>query len=613
MDPIYNYFYNPQSVTLGFGDPFADYSSRLMPRTIADALRFSEFIFYSNGVYASAVDRIVSYFITDIEIIGDISDEERERYTDYLKNEKAILNYVKRAGIELFCYGNVFVSVMLLPHRLVQCPQCKLKVEIEFIFENKEFKTKWEIPRLFAKCPKCGYEGVWHDESRRFIDRIVNPDQNIVIKFWNPHYIRVQQDEYSERCHIYYRIPSTHRNRVRRGDPLALKYIDWNLLLAIAKDDDFRFDDNAILHLKEEPLSGIMSGGWGLSRSLMSWRDIWYFHLLRRYNEAITADYLVPFRVITPPATANPMTDPAQVFDLSNFTNYIKEMVALHRNDPGSMHILPFPIQYQILGGEAKALAPRDFMEFALDVMLNVIGTPVEFYRGNLSTQAATVALRLFESIFRPFVHQMNRFLNWVAGQIAGFLNWEDIEVRLKPVSLIDDINKQMVKLQLMSARAISQTTGLASLGIDFREEVRRIMQEEKYQAEQAQKLQQELQELQAQLGAIPPVPSPGAGQGGSPQGASPEGSEGPVLPTAQLNEAMLGAQNVPQSPAEMTAFAEQLADQLLSMPEPDRVSYMIKLKRSNPALHALVKQKIEDKRYRAEKIGGRMLLQQRG
>jgi len=51
-----------------FPDPFCDVASLSMPESIQTALRWVEYIMMANGVYRQAVDRVVSYFITDVEI-----------------------------------------------------------------------------------------------------------------------------------------------------------------------------------------------------------------------------------------------------------------------------------------------------------------------------------------------------------------------------------------------------------------------------------------------------------------------------------------------------------------------------------------------------------------
>ena len=51
-----------------FPDPFCDIASLSMPESIQTALRWTEYVMNANGPYRQAIDRVVSYFITEIEI-----------------------------------------------------------------------------------------------------------------------------------------------------------------------------------------------------------------------------------------------------------------------------------------------------------------------------------------------------------------------------------------------------------------------------------------------------------------------------------------------------------------------------------------------------------------
>jgi hypothetical protein len=53
--------------------------------------------------------------------------------------------------------------------------------------------------------------------------------------------------------------------------------------------------------MREDALAGVRNRGWGISRVLANFRQAWYVQVLHRYNEAIALDYVIPFRLITPP------------------------------------------------------------------------------------------------------------------------------------------------------------------------------------------------------------------------------------------------------------------------------------------------------------------------
>ena len=66
-----------------FPDPFLDVASQNMPDTIRNALSWSEYIWNVFGTYRMSMERVVSYFLTDIEIAGDVSDDEKSKYTEF--------------------------------------------------------------------------------------------------------------------------------------------------------------------------------------------------------------------------------------------------------------------------------------------------------------------------------------------------------------------------------------------------------------------------------------------------------------------------------------------------------------------------------------------------
>ena len=111
-----------------FPDPFCDMASTAMPDQHKNVLDWCEFIFMSNGTYRMAMERIISYFLTDIEIgsPGDdtIGDDEKEKYTTYLKDSLDGLTVLQSLTRDRMCYGNGFASVVVPFHRCVVCPKC---------------------------------------------------------------------------------------------------------------------------------------------------------------------------------------------------------------------------------------------------------------------------------------------------------------------------------------------------------------------------------------------------------------------------------------------------------------------------------------------------------
>ena len=65
-----------------FPNPFYDYASTQMPRTLYDVMRFCEYLWYRDGTYRMAAQRVVRYFLTSIELEGG-SDDEKENWDQF--------------------------------------------------------------------------------------------------------------------------------------------------------------------------------------------------------------------------------------------------------------------------------------------------------------------------------------------------------------------------------------------------------------------------------------------------------------------------------------------------------------------------------------------------
>ncbi len=616
-----------------FPDPFMDMASTAMPDTIEDALRWCEYIMLANGTYRQAIGRVISYFITDVEVsnLGEnkVGREEREKYVNFLDDTLGIKNVLHTVALDYVTYGNSFTTLLMPFRRYLSCKGCGLELPLKKVFNTPEFRFAWRNYEFQASCPHCHYSGSW-----RHIDRRSGEQGELKIKRWNPHEMDVLYDPYSDDAAYIWRIPDDYRQLIRQGHLHHLERVSWEVVQAIKHDQNLLFDKDVVYHMKEDPLAGIYARGWGISRVLVNFRQAWYTQILHRFNEAIALDYVVPFRCITPmpkPGSSGPeSSDPVHSINMGGFVARVNQMLRARRRDPARWNVLPFGVEYKALGGDATQLAPKELLDQAIDTLLTSIGVPVEFYKGTLSVQAAPAALRLFEANWSHLVHNLNRFIAKLVGRLAEVLSWEPVSAKLVRVTHADDLNRQMAKLQLMMGQQISQTTGLKSVGLDFVEENQQKLEEERLMAEAQQETQQEMeQSRQMDDMAMPQQMMQGAGQPGAsatgqpaPAGAAPQGGTPQQLPGAGM---MMGAQsavdmfiasrvntpNIPRTPEELNTQAQIIANDLMARPESQKDSELIKLKKSDPTMHALVRSIIDDIRQQAQTQGGNMLLAQ--
>lgn len=612
-----------------FPDPFCDIASLSMPESIQTALRWTEYIMNANGIYRQAIDRVVSYFITDVEIYdtgeNTTGREEKEKYQVFLEDTLQIRNVLHTIAMDYMTYGNSFTSLLLPFRRYLMCKRCGFEMPFDKVYNSPQCAFSWQNFEFHATCPKCKYSGPW-----RHIDRRSGDANNMHVKRWSPHEIDILWDPYTDECSYVWKIPQDYRTLIKEGHLHHLERASWEVIQAIKNDQNLMFDKGMIYHLKEDALSGMRNRGWGISRILANFRQAWYVQILHRYNEAIALDYVVPFRVITPAPRGGDgqSSDPVHTINLSNFASRVQSMLRARRTDPARWNVLPFPVQYQALGGDATQLAPKDLIDQGLDTLLKCIGMPVELFNGTLSFQAAPAALRLFEANWSHLPQNLNKFLTELVSQISRFMSWEPVGVKLVRVTHADDLNRQMAKLQLMQAQQISKGTGLKSVGLDYEEEVKRMLDEEKIYAEEQQRMQkemeqsQQMQDLSQQAQMMGGVGNPGAGATGMPQGGAPAPAAGgqpapgamPGMAPSAVDQFLMQRQNspnIPRTPEDLQQQAQLIANDLLSKPESVKDSELIKLKRADQTMHALVTSIIDDIRQQARTQGGAMVMQQ--
>ena len=618
-----------------FPDPFLDVASQNMPETIRNALSWSEYIWNVFGTYRMSMERVVSYLLTDIEISGDVSDDEKSKYNEFLTDSLHIMDFLQNMMRDRMCYGNAFGSVIVPFRRFLMCPKTGDLYPLRVVYNNNRFNFNWnENFEFVATCPKTGWRGPW-----KVVDKAEDEEEQLSLKRWSPHEIELLHDPYTDETSYLWRIPEDYKRLIRKGHLFHLERVSEEVLKAIKHNHMFRFNDDAIFHMKEPTLAGVRNRGWGLPRSLINFRQIYYVQVLRRFNEAIALDYVVPFRLITPAprgggsAGGMPSQDPMMFYNAGDFRSQVKNMINRRRRDPASWQILPFPVNYQMVGGDANQLAPRELMDQGLEPLLNESGTPVELYKGSLSVQAAPVALRLFESTWRNMVQEANSLVQWILSNISQIMSWEPVEGSLTRVTIADDMNKQMAALQLMMGQQLSGSSGLKAVGYDWDTEQRLLAEEAQKQQELQARMQEEMEQAgfaaEVAKGMNPMAPPPQGAPMGDPSsmaGAVAAGQGGEGNPPGPDAQSAMGAgmtpvseyigtmgPNTPITPNDLQAAAEQLAQQLLGLPEGQKDSQLRELKQYNPTLHALVREKMDDIRQQARLQGGAMLMGQQG
>ena len=477
------------------------------------------------------------------------------------------------------CYGNVFVSIYFPFDRYLICKKCDTHYHIDTIAYRFQFKDL----TFHANCPKCGYSGFFDREDVRSMDK-----SRVKLIRWSPKRIRIRFHDISWDMEYFMEPDPRFVQKLSEGNRYFLNQTPWPLIECCANSGPgvplFKFNRDSIYHMHEATLSGLPIRGWAIPPILPNFKLAYYIAVMRRYDEAIVLDFILPFRIFHPTQNApgGMGTDPLQTMSMDVFMSQMQKLIQTKRKNITDIAVVPFPIEYKMLGGEAKSLSPKENIAQALDELLNAIGYPAELYRGSLSIQAFPVALRLFEKTWGTLVEGNNDLLSWIVKRISRYFGWsDDIKATLRSVTLADDIERKALSLQAAAGMDISKTTAYRPLGINFLEEQEKVVEEQK----EVQKLQQEAMEEQEAAQAGAPGGAPDAGGAGGQPGSS---------------------------PGDVNQQAKDLAYQLVTQtPENQRRGELIKIKQSNPTLHALVLQEMNNLRQQMASQGQAMMMQQ--
>jgi hypothetical protein len=633
--------------------PFSTAGLAALPNNWRDLLNLLEFIYaIGAGTYTAAIDRAIALVITPIQIKdaenrGSLNRQTKLKIQDDLNDILGYGQQLNKAAIDFLLYGNVFISIYQPFLRSMMCPSCRKEHNLEYMLlpENKElYNAKFNISTLEIPkngklpamgnftCPDCKYTG-------RFgvIDRHLKNRHDVQLRFWRPQDILIESGSFDNNHNIYHLVLNQQDKRsIESGSPVALTTFPLELL-SCAKPNckTFRFAKNAIYHMKDTTPSGIQTCGWGIPRPLRHFQLLWQLCALHKINEAISSDYSIPKRVVTPApvkgSTTNIISDISGHTDMAPLLARVQKM--FNSNEIGNVEFLPMPIQYQLLGGEAKQLVPDVLLQQAEERLLNAMHVPVELYRLSLTAQATKISLKLIDTVWSPLRWELNKFLQWVRDSLSVLYKWTPVKLTMESLQLNYDSEDQVLLIQSAGQGDISKTDAYAPMGFDYIDQQTTIYDEQKQIQENQMQLSDYMTVIQnAKNLAISQNPQTFGGQQSSPNaagggeqvasGGSGAPAQMPASGSQQLaqmaQQALQGAMNnmdyTKMNPVEQNEFARQIAQQVSMMQPgtPERRQTLNQLRSSLPeTLYDAIYRQIEKTDHSMNQQGGMVQRQQ--
>ena len=326
-------------------------------------------------------------------------------------------------------------------------------------------------------------------------------------------------------------------------------------------------------------MSGLWKG-WGTPSLLPVLKDIHYYHILRKSNEALALQRIVPLSVLFP--TQQGDVSPFQHLSMSSWRGKVEDELGKWRRDQCYVPIMPIPMGYQTMFNDAKQLMVTQEQDLCARGIAAGLGVPIEFIQGGLSWTGSSVSLRMLENSFMRLRSYDLKFLNHhLIPKLARIYHIPRIEVDFVKFKMADDVQAKAQAYNLMQAGYLSRKTVLDEDNYDSDEEVRQMEREhitlnsiKNSDAIADQELRNILQIMQNRNTIVSQF-------------------DGQNL-QAEMQKAVAD-QNKDEAKAKLEELAEGYALTLLSQDPAMAQATLERMKNDMPNLHNLVMQKIRD------------------
>ena len=255
-----------------------------------------------------------------------------------------------------------------------------------------------------------------------------------------------------------------------------LDTLDRVVIDAIASGKDVLIDPDKIFHLKR-PQMGTLWKGWGTPMILPVLKDIHYYYILRKANEALALQRIVPLNILFPQGNAD--VSPFAHLNLGTWKAKIEDELLKWRRDGNYLPILPLPVGSQIIGGDAKQLMVSQEQEMVARSIAAGLGVPLEFIIGGLNWSGSSVSLRILENFFLNLTSQDLRLTNkFLIPKLARIMRIPKIEISFTKFKMADDMQAKSNAYNLMQSGYVSRKSVLEQDGFDSDKEITQMEQE---------------------------------------------------------------------------------------------------------------------------------------
>lgn len=564
----------PGAATFGaelakYTDPMFLPSRSTIPLSTSQVMMFCRWLYISNPHFRQAIIRMIAHGVTRLKFNDSTgSPEERSKFQRKYKEDIKGYKATRLLGQDYVVYGSAFARINY-PFNRQLIDRRGGSIRTYSLSGFKEGSVTFNLTTLTYTVPDPRRtdlpEGSRPKISLPFRDVARRDAAGIQIVRLDPKYVKLRFSSWANERQVQYSFEPEFKARINNGDLYEINRTPIEVLRAVRDRQDFLFAPKQVFCMINETISGFINNGFGLPETVTAFPQLYRMALYDRLDESISNEMMVPYRFFSPTTVPEGIT-----LNGAEFRSLLKRAVDEQRADRTKISVFPVPVQYQEVGGNGKALVPKDLKDYETTQLMHALGIPAELITGSLRMDAIPYAIRLFESSHADLFEDLSSFTKWAVAGITKFLYGEAYDATMEPSSVIDDANRRIILRDLYSAQEIPRRLVGDSLQLED------MMGLKKERAEEDLKIQETLATLEEEakrrmeLGSIEALmnqgPAPGGGPATTPVDTMDEAqamaSEWLAMPIGQRQQAMqaAAAQN-----RQVYAMAKDIMDQMRS------------------------------------------------
>lgn len=476
---------------VNYPSPFFDVAQTYLPPTLKQLFRWCRYYFLTNPLINAVVFKMSEYPITDI-VIDHENPEVRKKWEDFFQEHLRYRAFQTEAGLDFHCYGNSLVSMGFPFKKYLYCQHCEFReeagrIQTNWVFTNNQFRLT---------CPKCNNTG---DAIAK--DFYYKNASGIKLIRWNPEDVEITYNDITGDHTYFYTIPQTIRSDITIGRKDIVQGVPQVFIQAMKEQKGVIFSKDNLFHFRRPNLAH-QDRGWGIPLLLPVLKDTFYLQVMKKAQEAILLEHIVPLRILFPQAGSG-TSDPYTTINLTDWRDHVAAEIARWRFDNNYIPILPLPIGNQTVGGDGKALMLVQEIQAWSEQIINGMQVPLEFIKGGMSYAGTNVSMRMLENQFIGYILRHKSLCKFIMKQTAAFTGWPEVNIRFKPFKMADDLQRKAYLFQLNQAGKISDTSLLQDADLDQEEENAIMVRETDTRIEATKKQQLAMAEIQGEASMV--------------------------------------------------------------------------------------------------------------